>query len=152
MARRTPRPQAEQTSTLTPLRQTCEQCGNRLWVGYHCRRQVMTLEGLWQLTVVIRQCPTPTCPRYHVRYHPEEEGRWALPHGEFGLDVIAAIGAWRFAEHRSVLEMHQRLLARGLSISQREVTHLMQRYEELVTDAESRTSLGSRHAYRSKDT
>jgi len=53
----------------------------------------MTLEGLWQLTVVIRQCPTPTCPRYHVRYHPEEEGRWALPHGEFGLDVIAAIGA-----------------------------------------------------------
>jgi len=93
----------------------------------------MTLDGLWHLTLVIRQCPTPTCPRYHVRYHPEEEGRWALPHGEFGLDVIASIGAWRFAEHRSVPEMHQRLLARGLSISEREVTHLMQRYEELVT-------------------
>jgi hypothetical protein len=29
--------------------------------------------------------------------------------------------------------MHQRLQARGLSISEREVTHLMQRYEELVT-------------------
>jgi uncharacterized protein Smg (DUF494 family) len=29
--------------------------------------------------------------------------------------------------------MHQRLLARGLSISQRAVTHLMQRYEELVS-------------------
>jgi len=68
-----------------------------------------------------------------VRYHPEEEGRWALPHGEFGLDVIALIGAWRFTEHRSVPEMHQRLLARGLAISEREVTHLMQRYEELVT-------------------
>jgi hypothetical protein len=47
--------------------------------------------------------------------------------------VIALIGAWRFREHRSVPEMHQRLLARGLSISQREVTHLMQRYEELVS-------------------
>jgi len=68
-----------------------------------------------------------------VRYHPEEEGRWALPHGEFGLDVIALIGAWRFTEHRSVPEMHQRLQARGLAISEREVTHLMQRYEELVT-------------------
>jgi len=68
-----------------------------------------------------------------VRYHPEEEGRWALPHGEFGLDVIALIGAWRFREHRSVPEMHQRLLGRGLAISEREVTHLMQRYEELVT-------------------
>jgi len=68
-----------------------------------------------------------------VRYHPEEEGRWALPHGEFGLDVIALIGAWRFREHRSVPEMHQRLQARGLAISEREVTHLMQRYEELVS-------------------
>jgi len=67
-----------------------------------------------------------------VRYHPEEEGRWALPHGEFGLDVIATIGTWRFVEHRSVPEMHQRLLARGLSISEREVLNLMQRYEELV--------------------
>jgi len=68
-----------------------------------------------------------------VRYHPEEEGWWALPHGEFGLDVIALIGAWRFTEHRSVPEMHQRLLTRGLAISEREVTHLMQRYEELVS-------------------
>ncbi len=133
MARRTPRPEAKLSTTLTPLRESCEQCGNHLWVAYHSRRQVMTLDGLWHLTLVIRQCPTPTCPRYHVRYHPEEEGRWALPHGEFGLDVIASIGAWRFAEHRSVPEMHQRLLARGLSISEREVTHLMQRYEELVT-------------------
>ena len=132
MARRTPRPEAKLTATLTPLRATCEACGNRLWVAYHRRRQVMTLEGLWQLRVVICQCPTPTCSLYHVRYHPEEEGRWALPHGEFGLDVIALIGLWRFREQRSVPEMHQRSLARGLVISQREVTHLMQRYEELV--------------------
>src|SRR5712691_1185091 len=133
MARRIPRPEAKLTTTLMPLRQTCEQCGNRLWVAYHCRRKVMTLEGLWQLRVVMYQCPTPTCSLYHVRYHPEEEGRWALPHGEFGLDVIALIGVWRFTEHRSVPEMHQRLLTRGLAISEREVTHLMQRYEELVT-------------------
>jgi len=133
MARRIPRPEAKLTTTLMPLRKTCEQCGNRLWVAYHCRRKVMTLEGLWQLRVVMCQCPTPTCSLYHVRYHPEEEGRWALPHGEFGLDVIALIGVWRFTEHRSVPEMHQRLLTRGLAISEREVTHLMQRYEELVT-------------------
>jgi hypothetical protein len=133
MARRTPKPEAQFTTTLTPLRQTCEQCGNRLWVAYHCRRKVMTLQGVFQLRVVMYQCHTPTCSLYHVRYHPEEEGRWALLHGEFGLDVIALIGVWRFREHRSVPEMHQRLLARGLTISQREVTHLMQRYEELVS-------------------
>src|SRR5215469_8033895 len=151
MARRTPRPEAKLTATLTPLRQTCEACGSRLWVAYHCRRKVMTLEGLWQLRVVMYQCPTPTCSLYHVRYHPEEEGRWALPHGEFGLDVIALIGAWRFVEHRSVPEMHQRLQARGLAISEREVTHLLQRYEELVSDAASPTRSGSRCGCRNKD-
>jgi hypothetical protein len=92
MARQTPRPEAKLTATLTPLRETCEECGNRLWVGYHRRRKVMTLEGLWQLRVVICQCPTSTCSLYHVRCHPEE-GRWALPHGEFGLDVIGLICA-----------------------------------------------------------
>ncbi len=96
MARRTPKPEAQFTATLTPLRQICEQCGNRLWVASHCRRKVVTLEGVSQLRVVICQCHTPTCPRYHIRYHPEEEGGFALPHGEFGLDIIALIGAWRW--------------------------------------------------------
>jgi hypothetical protein len=73
------------------------------------------------------------CFPYHVAYRPEEEGSWALPHGEFGLEVIALIGRWRFREHRSVPEMHRLLLSRGVSITERSVTHLMQRYEELVT-------------------
>ena len=30
-----------------------------------------------------------------------------MPHGKFGLEVIALIGQWRFLEHRSVPEMHQ---------------------------------------------
>ncbi len=47
--------------------------------------------------------------------------------------MIALIGQWRFREHRSVPEMHQMLLARGISMAQRSVTYLMQRYEELVT-------------------
>jgi len=132
MARRTARPVATQTVILAPLRETCDQCGKRLWVAYHRTRTVTTLPRLCRLTLVVRQCPNPACARYHIRYHPEEEGRWALPHSEFGLDVIATIGEWRFAQHRSGEEMHQRLLASGMAISEREVTHLMQRYEELV--------------------
>jgi MULE transposase domain len=132
MARRTPRPIATQEMTLTPLKEQCEQCGQPLWVAYHGHRDVITLSGQWHLTLVIYQCVQPDCPNYHHRQRPEEEGRWALPHGEFGLDVIALIGQWRFREHRSVPEMHQALLARGVSIALRSVTHLMHRYEELV--------------------
>lgn len=133
MARRTPRLEATHEKTLTPLKERCEQCGQPLWVAYHGHRTVTTLSGLWKLTLVVRQCIGPHCPRFHQRYRPEEEGYWALPHGEFSLEVIALIGQWRFREHRSVPEMHQMLLARGISIAQRRVTYLMQRYEELVT-------------------
>jgi hypothetical protein len=133
MRGRTARPEATQAITLTPLKEHCEQCGQPLWVGYHSHRIVTRLDGLWKLTVVVRRCVHPECPGYHVAYRPEEEGRWALPHGEFGLEVIALIGRWRFREHRSVPEMHRALLSRGVSISERNVTHLMQRYEELVT-------------------
>jgi hypothetical protein len=133
MRGRTVRPEATQAITLTPLKEYCEQCGQPLWVGYHSHRIVTRLDGLWKLTIVVRRCVHPECPCYHVAYRPEEEGRWALPHGEFGLEVIALIGRWRFREHRSVPEMHRALLSRGVSITERSVTHLMQRYEELVT-------------------
>src|SRR5437879_620748 len=82
--------------------------------------------------MVVRRCIQPECLRYHMAYRPEEEGRWALPHGECGLEIIALIGGFRFGEHRSGPEMQRALVARGVSITERSVTHLMQRDEELV--------------------
>ncbi len=133
MARRSARPEAAHEVTLTPLKERCDQCGQFFWVAHHGHRTVAMLSGLWRMTLVVRQCIQPSCPRFHQPYRPEEEGRWALPHGEFGLEVIALIGKFRFREHRSVPEMHQALQARGISMAQRSVTYLMQRYEELVT-------------------
>lgn len=63
---------------------------------------------------------------------PPEEGAWALPHGEFGLDVIALVGMLRYESHRSVPEVHQDLCRRGVVIAERTVTNLLARYEELV--------------------
>ncbi len=132
MARRQPRPAAARQYTLAPYQTRCAHCGGSAHVAYHSRRTVVTLDGAYRLTLAVRRCQEPTCPLYHRAYRPEEEGHWALPHGEFGLDVIALIGRLRFAEHRSVPEIHQHLLARGVPIAERSVTHQVQRYEELV--------------------
>jgi hypothetical protein len=48
------------------------------------------------------------------------------------LDCIALVGQLRYAEHRSVPEIHQQLIARGVSICERTVTHLLDRYDELL--------------------
>ena len=52
----------------------------------------MTLQGMCHLSLKVRRCQNEDCSLYHRPYRPEEEGRWALPHGEFGLDVIALVG------------------------------------------------------------
>jgi Transposase, Mutator family len=132
MARRQARPAAPRQYRLEPYQRRCPHCGGPAHVAYHSRRTVATLDGLYALTLVVRRCQDPACPRYRRAYRPEEEGHWALPQGEFGLDVIALVGALRFAEHRSVPEIRQALVARDVAIAERTVTHLVQRYEELV--------------------
>jgi hypothetical protein len=132
MARKQARPEPVESRTREPIFRWCWECGRPRWVAYHNTRTVATLEGLVRLRLVVRRCVNPACARYQQSYRPEDESRWPLPHGEFGFDVIALVGALRYGEHRSVPEIHQELRRRGLSIAERTVTHLVQRYEELV--------------------
>src|SRR3954463_4144685 len=73
--------------------------------------------------------PPPPPPR------PGAEPRFALPKHEFGLDVIALVGALRYAEHRSVPEIHATLRKRDVGVSERTVTNLLDRYDELLAVA-----------------
>jgi hypothetical protein len=132
MARNQRRPEANSEIRLEPLRDLCEACGERMWVAYHGTRTVTTLEGAVRLRLVVRRCVNRECALYQESRRPEQEGAFALPQGEFGLDVIALVGALRHAEHRSVPEIHRQLLGRGVSVSERTVTNLLDRYEELV--------------------
>jgi hypothetical protein len=132
MARRQSRPRAPYARLLEPLRDRCVSCGGSLWVAYHSTRTVRTLEGAHRLTIKVRRCRRAGCPRYRRPYRPEEEGAWALPQMEVGLDVIALVGALRYAEHRSVPEIHRALRERGIDVAERTVTNLLYRYEELV--------------------
>jgi len=103
-----------------------------MWADYSNRRSVTTLGGVVRLILHVRRCHQPDCPRRLAPYRPEQEGRYALPQHEFGLDVIALVGSLRYAEHKSVPEIHQRLRDRGLLVCQRTVTNLLDRYDELL--------------------
>jgi hypothetical protein len=103
-----------------------------MWAAYHNYRTVTTLLGVLRLTLKIRRCITPACPQFQRPYRPEEEGRLALPKHEFGLDVITLIGTWRYAQHRSVPEIHQELGHRRVALAPRTVLNLLERYDELV--------------------
>ena len=120
---------------LVPQRCRCPVCGERMWLDYTNRRTVVTLTGVTRLNLSIRRCHNRACPSHLRPFRPEAEGRVALPYHEFGLDVIALVGALRYAEHRSVPEIHRGLVGRGLAVSERTVTNLLDRYDELLAVA-----------------
>ena len=132
MARKAARPEAASTEHLQPLHTDCPACGQRLWADYRNRRTVATLDGLVRQFHDIRRCHNGARVRCRTPYRPEALGRYALPQHEFGLDVMARVGSLRYAFHRSVPEIHQALCRRGLSLAERTVTNLLDRYDELL--------------------
>src|SRR4051794_5303388 len=93
MARKAPRPEPTSTKDLRALHTDCAACGKPMWTDYSNRRTVTTLAGLVRLILHIRRCHDRNCPRRLIPYRPEQEGRYALPQHEFGLDVVAFVGA-----------------------------------------------------------
>lgn len=103
-----------------------------MWNRYDNYRSVRTLKGVVRLQLKIRWCETPECERLHQAYRPEQECYWALPQQEFGFDVVALVGALRYQQQQSVPQIHQHLLGRGVCVSERSVSNLLARYEELL--------------------
>src|SRR5258708_4039417 len=133
MPRRSVRPLPERTLELTAHTRACPTCGQPLWAANKPRRTVTTLDGSVLLRLQVRSCRNPDCPRHRVCLRPEQEGRFALPQHQFGLDVSALVGQLRHAEHRSVPEIHAELVRRGVPICARSVSNLLDRYDELLT-------------------
>ena len=123
------------TRDLIPERTSCPHCGGFLHTDYANRRTLHTLAGVTRLNLTIRRCHQVNCPAHKKPYRPEVEGSLALPRHEFGLDVIALVGRLRYAEHRSVPEIRTHLVGRHVAVSERSVTNLLDRYDELLAVA-----------------
>jgi hypothetical protein len=113
-------------------------------IRYENRRTAATLGGPVRLRLKVRRCEDAGCARHRRPCRPEAEGAVALPRHEFGLDVIALVGALRHREHRGVPEMRRAPRGRGVpemrraprgrgvAVCERTVTDLLDRYDEPV--------------------
>src|SRR5436309_3621879 len=129
--RRRPRPQPDRALSLVPVTRDCPECQHRTQARYNNFRTITTLDGVLHLTLSVRRCHNPDCPRFLRPYRPQPDTHFAWPYHEFGLDVMALVARLRHAEHRSIPEIHRELTRRGLVVSQRTVTNLLDRYDEL---------------------
>jgi hypothetical protein len=92
------------------------------------------MDGIWKLISVIRWCNQPDCPNYRRRQYPEEEWRWAPPHGKFGRDIILYIGLRHFYEGLSGPEICRELQENGINIAQRSISNWIHRYRGAYED------------------
>ncbi|NMO21272.1 hypothetical protein HPC49_37480 [Pyxidicoccus fallax] len=132
MARNTAQPPPSRQVGLENAQRRCAACGRPTRADYRARRNVVTLEGVVALKVQVRVCHEARCPLHLKAIRAEEEGRWVLPDHEFGLDVIVLIGTLRHQAGLRVPAIHAHLRARGVSISERSVSNLLDRYEALL--------------------
>ncbi len=100
----TRRPAPSRTETFDDGLAPCPACGQPLIQAYHRTRFLVTLQGTLRLLLKVRSCRNPACAQAKRSVRPFGEGMHALPRHEFGLDIIAQIGNWRYREHKSVPE------------------------------------------------
>src|SRR5262245_38437378 len=132
MTRRSRRPEPGRHEARAPLATACPECGSPPRAAYDNRRTAATLGGPVRLTLPVRRGHRRGCGRYRQPYRPAAGGRGALPQHEFGLDVIAPVGALRPARHRSAPEIHAELTRRGVAGCERAVTNPLDRHDELL--------------------
>ena len=83
--RRRPRPKPDRALSLVPVTRDCPECQHPLRARYNNFRAITTRDGVLRLTLAIRRCPDPDCPRFRLPYRPEAEPHSAWPDHEFGL-------------------------------------------------------------------
>jgi hypothetical protein len=132
MARLNKRDPADRQEVLRCETTLCPVCHHQTWMTHHNARRLILLTGSVRYMIKVRQCQNTACSAYKKPLRPEAEGALALPHSEYGLDVLALIGTLRYAQHRSVPEIHTALRSRHVEMSERTVTLLVHRYEELL--------------------
>jgi hypothetical protein len=121
-----------------PEIETCPHCGEPLVAQryYQWRKRVQQLAGTIYVASAAKECLNPRCAYQGQAYTSLAAQTVTVPECTYGLDVIAQIGWWREREHLNRQQIHGRLGAGGVQISERQVDHLYARYQVLLASAE----------------
>jgi len=118
-----------------PEQRLCPQCGTRLKRQHILwRKSLVFLTGQAYVISWGYRCPNPHCPANEVIYRSAEPAtssvesaeRLHLGRRQFAREVVVQVGYWRFWQHATVTEIHERLsTGLHLPVSERQVLHLV---------------------------
>jgi len=110
----------------------CPECGKRMHVRCHRKRNILTFGGPIRLNVKLVQCSHERCD--HVRlFGSEEESGYAMPRWGIGWDVFCWIGQRRFSRHWSVPQIRNELMdSYDLKLSDDAIEDHIASYQNMV--------------------
>src|SRR3954469_20282642 len=133
MSRLSMRPSPSRWETLETATRCCPACGGRLSCHYTNRRAVVT--GCSACGSRSAAASTAAAPGSTVRFDRKPKAPSCCRSKSFGLDLIALVGRLCYVTRARVPEIYAELVRRGVMISERSVTNLLDRYDELVATA-----------------
>jgi hypothetical protein len=121
-----------------PEHRLCPQCGTRLKRQHILwRKSLVFLTGQAYVTSWGYRCPNPHCPANEVIHRSAEAERLHLGRRQFAREVVVQVGYWRFWQHATVTEIHERLCTGlHLPVSERQVLNLVGDFLALLRAAQ----------------
>jgi len=115
----------------------CPHCGAALRARghYQWRKTVQQLDKVVYVASQGKVCVNVHCAHQEQVYTSAAAQMVTVPECTYGLDVIAQTGWWRDREHLNRQQIHSRLSAHHVQLSEREVDHLYAHYQVLMACA-----------------
>jgi len=111
--------------------EVCSYCGGTLWKCQQRPRFVQRLDGVHLLIRYDKSCHDETCEGRHIIYRPFEDLRFALPHANYGFDVVLEIGERHLLTGQPFAQIQRDLNRRGVPISAKQTGSLFRVYVTL---------------------
>jgi hypothetical protein len=128
LSRRSYRP----VQRLCPACQTVLKRHHILW-----RKTLVLLAGPVHITSWGYRCPNPSCAAGAATHRSAEAEQLHVCGRQFGRDVMVQIGYWRFWQHLTVTEIHERLTSDlHLPVAERQVLELLGDFLALLRAAQ----------------
>lgn len=138
MRRALPKPADLPRQYYRPEERLCPTCGTVL-KRHHVlwRKRLVVSTGWVYVTSWGYRCPDVSCPAQALLHRSIQAEQLYLGRGQFGRDVVVQVGYWRFWQHMTVTEIHDRLVSDlRLPICEREVLNLLGDFLALLRAAQ----------------
>lgn len=124
---------AKETKYFKSEIQNCPHCDSKLAYCHSVsKKTISTLDGVYTIVNMGYRCTNESCSHPDTVYRSAHADQLSMKYITYGMDVIAYVGKLRFEEHKTRLEIMKILNSRGITVSERHVQKLYERYAVLL--------------------